>query len=269
MHKSFVFGCCGFGILMLIVIFGPLVFSKDYLTIDYLNILRPPNYNNLMGTDEFGRDVFARVLYGGRLSLTVGAATMVLTGVLGLTIGLLCGYFSRIDAVLMRVMDVLMSFPSLMLAMALMASLGSTITNVVIALSLAYTPRTARVIRSLALAIREETYIEAAYAVGCSTFRIIFRHILPQVLPVLAVQQTFIFAYAVLGEAGLSFVGIGIQPPAPSWGNIIGDARPFLHVAPWMVFFPGGAIVSCVLFLNLIGDGLREMLDPRRKRAQM
>lgn len=265
---SLLIGVLGLLFLLGIFIGGPYVHRADPTLLDLGNIFRPPQFRYPMGTDDLGRDLLARVLYGGRVSLAIGAMTGILTGVAGTAIGLLCGYFRQLDVLLMRLMDMLMSFPSLLLALAVMASLGSSWVNVVVALSLAYTPRTVRVVRSVVLSLREMTYIEAVRALGLPTSRILIRHILPGVLPYLIVQQTFIFAYAVLGEAGLSFVGVGIQPPIPSLGNIIGDARPFMEVAPWMVFFPGGAISLCVLFLNFLGDGLREILDPKRRRVR-
>ena len=251
-----------------IVLIGPFVDRCDPTQMDYSNILSSPSAAHPFGSDDLGRDVLVRVLHGGRISLTVGAGTMIMTGVIGALIGLVCGYDKRADAVIMRLMDILMSFPSLLLALAVMASLGSSALNVLLALSLAYIPRTARVVRSEVLRVREATYVEAARALGISTTRILLLHVLPGALPSLIVQQTFIFAYAILGEAGLSFVGVGIQPPIPSWGNIIGDARAIMQTAPWMVFFPGAAIMLCVLTLNLMGDGLREILDPKRKRGK-
>jgi len=261
-------GALGFLGVLAVVTIGPLVVPRDPTAMDYSVILSPPSLEHPFGTDDLGRDLLIRVLYGGRISLAVGAATMMLTAVAGTFVGLISGYSARVDFVLMRLMDILMSFPSLLLALAIMASLGSSEFNVVVALSLAYTPRTARVVRSAVLAIREATYVEAARALGAPTMRILIRHVLPGAIPALIVQQTFIFAYAILGEAGLSFVGVGIQPPTPSWGNIVGDARPVMEVAPWMVFFPGGAIMVCVLMLNLMGDGLREILDPKRRHVQ-
>lgn len=261
-------GTLGFLGVLIVVMIGPLVVHWDPTAMDYEVILSPPSLRHPFGTDDLGRDLLVRVLHGGRISLAVGAATMMITAVAGAFVGLISGYSARVDFVLMRLMDILMSFPSLLLALAIMASLGSSEFNVVVALSLAYTPRTARVVRSAVLAIREATYVEAARALGISTMRILIRHVLPGAIPVLIVQQTFIFAYAILGEAGLSFVGVGIQPPTPSWGNIIGDARPVMQVAPWMVFFPGGAIMLCVFMLNLMGDGLREILDPKRRYVQ-
>jgi peptide/nickel transport system permease protein len=167
--------------------------------------------------------------------------------------------------VIMRLLDVLMAFPALLLALAILAALGNSAINVVIALSLVYVPRTARIVRGEALVARELPYVEAARAAGASGVRILVRHVLPAVLPALMVQETFLFAYAILGEAGLSFVGVGIQPPAPSWGNILGEARGSFQQAPWLVAWPGLAVAATVLALNLMGDGLGQALDPRRR----
>lgn len=265
---SLLVGAVGTVLLLGFLFGGPLITRVDPTAMDFTAILEPPQARHPMGTDDLGRDVLARVLHGGRISLTVGVLTMVLTGIAGGLVGLVSGYSPRVDSPLMRLMDILMSFPSLLLALAIMASLGSSLFNVVVALSLAYMPRTARVVRSVVLSIRQMAYVEAARAVGVSTPRLLALHVLPGAIPPLIVQQTFTFAYAVLGEAGLSFVGVGVQPPTPSWGNIVGDARPIMQTAPWLVFFAGGAIMLCVLFLNLLGDGLREVLDPKRRRAQ-
>jgi peptide/nickel transport system permease protein len=261
----------GFWVLVAMVVFYffvPYVYPHEPLTMNFGAILSPPSASNLAGTDEFGRDVLSRVMRGGQLSLMVGAFTMALTTVLGGVIGLVAGYFLRLDFVLMRIMDALMSFPSLVLALAILAALGSNMFNVVIALSIVYTPRTARVVRSTVLSIKDEFYVEAARGIGASTFRVLFFHVLPASMPSLIVQQTFVFAYAILGEAGLSFVGIGVQPPAPSLGNILGDARALIQTAPWLVFAPGVAIIIAVFSLNLVGDGMREVLDPKRQNIQ-
>ncbi len=265
---SLLVGSVGLVMLLTAVGVGPGLVGSDPRVMDFGAILLPPGRGHPLGTDDLGRDLLSRVLHGGRISLAVGATTMIVTGALGALVGLVCGTIPAVDMVVMRLMDVLMSFPSLLLALAIMASLGSSTSNVVVALSLAYLPRTARVVRSVVLGLRQEVYVEAARALGFSTPRVLVRHMLPGAIPALIVQQTFIFAYAVLGEAGLSFVGVGIQPPTPSWGNIIGDARPIMQTAPWMVFFAGAAIMLCVLFLNLLGDGLREILDPKRRHVK-
>ncbi len=260
----------GIGLVVLVLIFaacfvGPSTTQADPTSIDYSSILNPPNRQHLLGTDDFGRDVLSRIMSGGQNSIAIGLYASVLSGIVGCTIGLVAGYQERLRAVLMRTMDILMSFPALLLALAILSALGSSSLNVAIALALAYTPRTSRIVESATLQIKSKTYIEADQAIGVPTWRILARGIFPNILAPLIVQQTFVFAYAILGETGLSFVGVGIQPPTASWGNIVGDARSFMREAPWMVFFPGAAIMLLVLSLNLLGDGLREVLDPKRR----
>lgn len=264
--RSLFLGSIGFLVIVFIIIITPFLLRTDPLTMDYGSILQPPSKDFLLGTDDLGRDLLARVIYGGQASMMIGLQVMLLTAIFGTFIGLTTGYFQGLDMLVMRFMDILMSFPSLLLAIAVLAAMGNNPIGVVIALSVVYTPRTARVIRSAVLSLREEMYVESAKAVGARTGRILLTYILPGVVPALVVQETFLFAYAILGEAGLSFVGVGIQPPTPSWGNILGDARVLIREAPWLLFSPGLAIMLTVLSLNLVGDGLREALDPKRRK---
>lgn len=252
-------------VLTLAALIGPLFSPYDYAALS-ADFLRPPSTAHLFGTDNFGRDLFTRTLLGTRWSLAIGLATALISGVLGTLIGLAAGYFRWLDYPLMRLMDVVMAYPALLLALAVLAALGRNVANILVALALVYTPRTARVVRSSALSVREEVYIEAARALGVPWWRILTYHILPNVLAPLVVQATFVFAYGVLAEAGLSFVGVGIQPPTPSLGNILGDARYIIREAPWMTFFPGGIVFTLVMAINLMGDGFRELLDPRLRR---
>ena len=216
-----------------------------------------------LGTDGFGRDVLSRVLYGARVSLRLGLMVVILNGILGTLVGLTAGYFRRLDNIVMRIMDGLMAFPALLLAIALVAVLGASEINVVLALTAAYTPRTARIVRASVLVIREMEYVQAAIAAGAGSLRILFRHILTNSLAPLIVQLTFIIAVSVLAEAVLSFIGVGPPPPTPTWGNIIADGRNYIREAPWISLVPGVAIGLTVLGLNLLGDGLRDVLDPR------
>jgi peptide/nickel transport system permease protein len=266
--RSLVVGIALFVLILLLVLVTPLVAPLDPLTINYGQMLNAPSPQHALGTDEVGRDLLSRVIIGGRASLMIGLEVMIATAVLGTLVALSIAFLNAADAVVMRLMDIMMSFPSLLLAIALLAILRNSPIGVVIALTVVYTPRTVRVLRSEVLTLREQLYIEAARAVGVRTPTILVRHILPGIFPVLVVQETFLFAYAILAEAGISFVGVGVQPPQPSWGNILGDARAVLSEAPWLVVFPGLAIMISVLSLNLIGDGLREILDPKRRKNE-
>ncbi len=248
-------------------VFAPIITTKDPTKIDVPHKLRRPARDAPMGADQVGRDTFARVLYGGRLSLEVGALTVVFTGLGGTLIGLLAGYYRRLDQWIMRAMDAMMAFPGILLAIAIMAILGPSVTNVIASLSVVSFPRFARVVRSAVLVLREEIYVEAARAVGARDGQIMLRHILPNCLSPIIVQSTYGFATAVLNEAALSFLGVGAPPSVPSWGNILAEGRLLVAAAPWLTFFPGFAIVLVVLGMNLLGDGLRDALDPRLRGA--
>jgi peptide/nickel transport system permease protein len=230
--------------------------------------LQSPGSAHWFGTDDLGRDVFARVVYGARLSFVVGVAVVVLALLVGLTAGLAAGYFPRLDNVIMRVMDGLMAFPAIILAIALMASLGPSVTNVIVAIGVVYMPRVARVVRGSVLVVRETAYVEAARALGVRDVSIILRHVLPNCLSPVIVQGSFVFAAAVLTEAALSFLGVGVPPYIPSWGNILSEGRLYLQQAPWLVLYPGAAIMVTILGLNLLGDGLRDLLDPKIRGLQ-
>jgi peptide/nickel transport system permease protein len=258
----------GFAFIALVLfaaLFADMLAPYDPLTMVVPDRLQSPSGAHLMGTDNFGRDIFSRVLYGARLSLEVGLAVMLITVVFGVTFGMLSGYFPRLDNIVMRVMDGMMAFPAILFAIAIMAVLGPKTVNVVIALSVVYAPRTVRIVRAAVLAVKSLDYIEAVRAQAAGHLRILFRHILPNCLSPLVVQATFNFAYAVLAEASLSFVGAGAPPPTPRWGNILSEGRVYMQGAPWITIFPGLAIAITVLGLNLAGDGLRDVLDPRMK----
>jgi len=258
----------GFAFISLILfaaLFAGSLAPYDPLTMVVPDRLQSPSLTHLMGTDNFGRDIFSRVLYGARLSLEVGLAVMLVTVAVGVAFGMLSGYFPRLDNTIMRVMDGMMAFPAILFAIAIMAVLGPKTVNVVIALSVVYAPRTVRIVRAAVLAVKALDYIEAVRAQAAGHLRILFRHILPNCLSPLVVQATFNFAYAVLAEASLSFVGAGAPPPTPSWGNILSEGRMYMQGASWITIFPGLAIAITVLGLNLAGDGLRDVLDPRMK----
>jgi peptide/nickel transport system permease protein len=223
----------------------------------------PPGEGHVFGTDNLGRDVWSRVAVGSNVSLLVGFSVALITSIAGTAIGCAAAYFRGLDDALMRVMDALMAFPAILLALAITAALEPGLFNIVLALSVAYVPRTARIARSGALVIRELEYVQAARASGAGAFWIVLRHFVPNVLPALTVQTTFVFSYSVLAEATLSFLGVGPPPPTPTWGTIISEGRDYLIDAWWISLFPGIAITMTVLGLNLIGDGMRDALDPR------
>ena len=254
--------------MILTVMLVPVLNKTDPNKINYDKILKPPSYENPLGTDSFGRDLLTRVAVGGRVSMSIGLQVMLGTTVLGVLVALFAGWYNKFDVIVMRFMDVLMSFPSLLMAIALSSIFSNSTVGVSFALTIAYTPRTVRIVRSAILAIREEVYVEAARSIGVKPMYIMFGHILPGTFPVLIVQETFLFAYAILAESGISFVGVGVQPPSASWGNILSDATSLMREAPWTVIFPGLAIILTVLALNLIGDGLREILDPKRMKGK-
>jgi peptide/nickel transport system permease protein len=225
--------------------------------------LRPPGGEHYLGTDEFGRDIYSLVIHGSRVSLLVGVTTMLLTSLGGMVVGLVAGFNRRLDTLVMRVMDGMMAFPAILLAIALMAARGPGVWNVIIALSIVYTPRTAILIRSTVLSIRDLDYVQAARALGRRDVVIAFRHILPNCVGPLLVQGSFIFAYAILAEAILGFLGVGVPPYVPSWGNVIASGKNVIREAFWVSLCPGVALTLAGLSLNLLGDGLRDVLDPR------
>jgi peptide/nickel transport system permease protein len=228
--------------------------------------LRPPSERWWFGTDQFGRDVFARTVYGARVSLIVGLSVALIASAIGLLIGLICGYFRWIDGVVMRIMDGLMAIPSILLAIALITLTRPGLGIVIVAIVIPEVPRISRVVRSVVLSIRDQPYVESAIAGGTRSGKLLVRHILPNTLAPLIVQGTYVCASAMLIEAGLSFLGAGVPPEIPSWGNIIAQGRTFFQIAPWSIFIPGAFLAVTVLAVNMLGDGLRDRLDPRLAR---
>jgi peptide/nickel transport system permease protein len=264
-HRSFMVGATLFGAIVLMALLADLIAPHDPLRNNFRYRLGEPNDVHWLGTDRAGRDVLSRIIHGSQVSLRIGLMVVLITGACGAVIGGLAGYFRHLDNVVMRVMDAMMAFPGILLAIAIAAVLGPSEFNAVLALSITYTPRTARVARAAVLVVREMPYVEAARAVGAGHARILLTHVLPNGLTPLIVQLSYIFAIAILAEAVLSFIGVGPPPPMPTFGNIIADGRDFVQEAPWICLYPGLAIAVAVLGLNLIGDGLRDALDPRMK----
>ncbi|MCA3313127.1 MAG: ABC transporter permease [Roseomonas sp.] len=253
-------------VLILSALFAPWLTPYDPFEMNVVDRLLPPNETYWFGTDAYGRDIFTRTLYGGRVSLVIGAAVAVAATVVGLLIGVVAGYFRTADAILMRVMDGLMAIPGILLAIALMSLTRASIWIVILAITIPEVPRVARLVRSVVLSVREQVYIQAASAVGTRFPRLMLRHILPNTFAPLIVQATYIAASAVLVESYLSFLGVGTPPEIPSWGNIIAEGRLYVQIAFWNILFPSIFLAVMVLSINILGDGLRDMLDPRLAR---
>jgi peptide/nickel transport system permease protein len=262
-HPTIVVGGALVGLMVLIAIFAPYLGTKDPTALAPARRIRDPSAQYWFGTDMLGRDVYSRVLYGSRVSLIVGFAVAFCASVVGTLIGLVSGFVRKLDAVIMRVMDGLMSIPSILLAIALMALTRASVQNVVIAIAVSEFPRVARLVRGVVLSLREQPYVEAAVTSGTRVPKIIWKHILPNTLAPLMVQATFICASAMITEATLSFIGAGTPPIIPSWGNIMAEGRALWQVKPYIVFFPAIFLSITVLAVNLLGDGLRDALDPR------
>jgi peptide/nickel transport system permease protein len=254
-------------VVTLLALFAPWITPYGPMTMKISDRLQSPRLAHWFGTDELGRDVFSRVVFGARYSLMIGASVVLISVTGGVLLGLTAGFFRRLDGPIMRCVDAMMSFPDILLAIALVAVLGASMINVILALAIVYTPRVARVVRASTLVVRELLFIEAARALGVSTWRILFIHILNNIASPILVQATFIFAYAVLAEAGLSFLGVGVPPELPTWGTMIASGQQFAHQAFWLVVFPGVAIVLSALSLQMVGDGFRDLLDPKLRKA--
>jgi peptide/nickel transport system permease protein len=253
-------------VLIAVSLAAPLIAHYDPIALNLPHRFRGPDALHWFGTDNYGRDVFARTLYGGRVSLMVALSVAVLSGVIGTIIGLLAGMFRWLDPIAMRIMDGLMAIPAILLAVAMMTLWRPGVLSVIIAITVPEVPRVVRLVRSVVLVIREQPYVQAATAIGTRFPRLLLRHILPNALTPIVVQATYICASAVLLEAYLGFLGVGIPPEVPSWGNIIANGRTLVQIAFWVILFPGGFLGVMVLAINMLGDGVRDLLDPRMAR---
>jgi peptide/nickel transport system permease protein len=255
-------------LVVLSAIFAPLIAPHDPMLLAPAQRLKPPSAQFPIGTDAYGRDLLSRILYGGRISLLIGLGAAVVSIAIGLLIGLVSGFFKWVDAVMMRVMDGLMAIPSILLAIAVVSLSGASLTTVLIAITIPEVPRVARLVRSVVLSAREEPYVEAAISLGTSLPKIMWRHLMPNTIAPLIVQSTYICASAILTEAILSFLGAGISPETPTWGNIMAEGRSFFQVKPSLIFWPGLMLSIAILSVNLIGDAARDALDPRMKQRE-
>ncbi len=266
-NKSAMLGLAIICIIVFCALFADFIAPYPYDEINLENEFARPSLQNLFGTDNFGRDIFSRIVYGARISLQVGFVAVGLAAVLGVFLGSLAGYYGKnVDSFIMRIMDVLLAIPSILLAIAITAAFGGGLTNVMIAVGISSVPSYVRIVRATILSVKEQEFIEAARATGASDFRIIFTHILPNSLSPLIVQATLGVAGAILSAAGLSFIGLGLQPPEPEWGAMLSEARSYFTQHPHMVMFPGLSIMLTIFALNLFGDGLRDALDPKLKK---
>ncbi|HEX6947134.1 MAG TPA: ABC transporter permease [Acidimicrobiia bacterium] len=262
-------GAIMIGLILLAAVLGPLVAPHDPTMIYVDARLAAPGGRFLLGADELGRDVLSRVLYGARISVQVGVTVVAFAGVIGVTIGLLAGFYRGwLDGILMRIMDSIFAFPTLLLALAVIAVLGTELRNLIAALVVVYVPAFARIARSATLTVMQEPYLEAARSLGARTRRLLIKHILPNIAAPVTVQFTIGLAYAILVEASLSYLGLGVQPPAASWGSMLATGKPYIEFAPWVSLVPGFCIMFTVLGFNLLGDAMRDTLDPRLRTVQ-
>ena len=265
-HPTAIAGGIVLLVMILIAVFAPWLGTIDPQAVAPIRRLKPPGAEFWFGSDMLGRDVYSRVLYGARVSLSIGIAVALFSTLVGLAIGLVTGFIRWVDAIVMRIMDGLMSIPPVLLAIALMALTRASVENVIAAITLAEVPRVVRLVRSLVLTLREQPYVEAAVAAGTTLPRILIRHILPNTMAPLLVQATYVCASAMITEAILSFIGAGTPPNIPSWGNILAEARSLFQIAGYLILFPGIFLSLTVLAVNLLGDGMRDALDPRLAR---
>lgn len=265
-NKLAIFGAVIAALVILAALLYPLITPYPYDKADFMAAYQAPSARHLMGTDELGRDLFSRVLYGCQITITVGVVAVLIAMVAGVALGLAAGYFrGKVDAVITAVLDAIWAFPTLILALAVTAILGPGLRNVLIAIGIVYTPGFARVVRSMVLSVREMEYVQGARAIGLSNFKILYRYILPNISSVIIVQASLNAAQAIIAEASLSFLGLGVQAPAASWGSLLKTGYQYIYNAPWLSIFPGLCIFLTVLALNFLGDGLRDALDVKIK----
>lgn len=262
-NRAITFGMIILLTVVLAALLAPWVAPYAPNKLSIVNKLQGPSLAHFFGTDEFGRDIFSRAIYAGRISLLVSLGVVAISTVLGIILGVAAGYFRKLDAPISRLLDAMMSFPDILLAIALVAALGPSLMTVIIALGITYAPRLARIVRGSTLVIREMPYIEAAISLGLPTWQVLLRHVLLNLASPILVQATFVFASAMLAEASLSFLGVGVSSDMPTWGTMLASGREYMNNAPWLMLFPGLAIVFSVLSLQLVGDGLRDLVDPR------
>jgi peptide/nickel transport system permease protein len=271
-HRGAVVGLCVILLFCAAALLAPALSPYDPLAQNLDRRLQGPSRAHLLGTDDFGRDILSRVMHGARISLTVGFLSVGIAVAGGLVLGLLAGFYTTgrwgrlIDTVIMRTGDILLAFPAVLLAIAIVTAFGPGLRNAMLAIAIIYLPRFIRIVRATTLVEKEQTYVEAAHALGMSHRRLLFRHLLPNVIPPVIVQATLGLAEAIIEAAALSFLGLGATPPTPEWGAMLSEGRSYLRLAPWVTFFPGMAIFLIVVSFNLLGDGLRDALDPRLRR---
>ncbi|MCX8998297.1 ABC transporter permease [Rhizobiaceae bacterium BDR2-2] len=262
-NRAILFGAVILLVVVLAALLAPWVAPYAPNRLSIVNKLKEPSLAHFFGTDEFGRDIFSRAIFAGRISLLVSLGVVCISTVLGVILGVAAGFFRRLDAPISRLLDAMMSFPDILLAIALVAALGPSLVTVILALGITYAPRLARIVRGSTLVLRELPYVEAAVAMGLPTWQILLRHVLLNLASPILVQATFVFASAMLAEASLSFLGVGVSTDMPTWGTMLASGREYMNNAPWLMVFPGLAIVFSVLSLQLLGDGLRDLVDPR------
>ena len=266
-NKMAMLGLIIFLIELILLVLAPVIIPYDYTAMDIMAIQQGPSAQHWFGTDELGRDIFSRILYGGRYSVTMGLISVAISTTVGMSIGAIAGYFGgQVDNVIMRVLDVIQSLPAMLLTIVISAALGSGYFNTILALSVNGLPASARMLRAQMMKVRDSEYIEAAVSINCSRFRIITSHLIPNSLSANIVQATMAVANMIVMAASLSFIGLGVQPPTPEWGAMLSGARQFIRQCPHMVIAPGMAIAITILALNLLGDGLRDALDPKLKK---